>query len=188
MRALMATPRRIYRIYLQLARDAETVRDFQLANGEKPSSTVTALIARDRARLLARWGEEMAELCGVLDGTHEDSYLMEATQTFYWASLYAASADVPWEQLRFDELRRAASTAGIGTIAELRAATTRLVGMAAGTAKPEKLFLLWNVADHLYREKTPAADQWSLEELMEADLQDMLKRPYLAPILRTVES
>ncbi len=182
----MATPRRIYRIYLQLARDAETVRDFQLAKGEKPSSTVTALIAKDRAKLLARWGEEMSELCGVLDGTHEDSYLMEATQTFYWASLYAASADVAWEALRFDELRRAASTAGIGTVAELRAAVARLVGMAPGAAKPEKLFLLWNVADHLYREKTPAEDQWTLEQLLEADLQDMLKRPYLAPILRTV--
>ena len=182
----MATPRRIYRIYLQLARDAETVRDFQLAQGESPSSTVAALIAKDRAKLLARWGEEMAEQCGVLDGTHLDSYLMEATQTFYWASLYATSTDIAWEGLRFDELRRAASTAGISTVPELRAAVKRLVGMAPGAAKPEKLFLLWNVADHLYREKTPAADQWSLEELMEADLQDMMKRAYLAPILRTV--
>ena len=58
--------------------------------------------------------------------------------------------------------------------------------MAPGAAKPEKLFLLWNVADHLYREKTPREDQWTLEQLLEADLQDMLKRPYLAPILRTV--
>jgi hypothetical protein len=128
----------------------------------------------------------MAELCGVLDGTHLDSYLMEATQTFYWASLYAASADHSWESLRFDELRRAASTAGITTIPELRAAVKRLVGMAPGAAKPEKLFLLWNVADHLYREKTPTADQWSLEQLLEADLQDMMKREYLAPILRSV--
>ena len=186
MRRLMATPRRIYRIYLQLANDAQTVRDFQIAQGEPPSSTVTALIAKDRAKLLARWGEEMAELCGVLDGTHLDSYLIEATQTFYWASLYAASAAVTWESLRFDELRRAASTAGISTIPELRAAVKRLVGMAPGAAKPEKLFLLWNVADHLYREKTPVADQWSLEDLMEADLQEMIKRAYLAPILCAV--
>ena len=186
MRRLMATPRRIYRIYLQLARDAETVRDFELAQGGQPSGTVAALIAKDRAKLLARWGEEMAELCGVLDGTHLDSYLMEATQTFYWASLYAASTEAAWEALRFDELRRAASTAGISTVAELRAAVKRLVGMAPGAAKPEKLFLLWNVADHLYREKTPATDQWSLDQLMEADLQEMTKRAYLAPILRSV--
>ncbi len=182
----MASPRRVYRIYLQLATDAETVRDFCAAQGEKIPGTVNLLLAGDRAKLLARWGEEMAELCGVLDGTHDDSYLMEATQTFYWGSLYAASAGTTWEQLAFDQQRRAAPTCGISTVPELRAASQRLIDLGAGKAKPEKLFLLWNVADALYRAKTPAEDQWTLEQLMEADLQEMKKRAYLAPILRQI--
>jgi len=184
----MATPRRIYSIYLRLAENAELVRDFAQAKGDKVSGTVTLLLSGDRAKPLARWAEEMAELCGVLDGSHDDSYLMESTQTFYWASLYAAMARTPWENLRFDEQRRAAATAGFSTVSELRAAVTRLAGLGPEQAKPEKLFLLWNVADHLYRTHKPSDEQWSLEQLMEADLQDMKKRAYLAPILNEVVS
>lgn len=186
MRVPMATPRRIYRIYLSLAEHAGEIHDFAVAKGEKVSGTVTLLLAGDRAKPLQRWGEEMAELCGVLDGSHDDSFLMESTQTFYWASLYAAMARTPWEALRFDEQRRAAATAGISTVPELRAAVTRLVGVGPEQAKPEKLFLLWNVADHLYRTSKQADEQWSLDQLMEADLQDMKKRAYLAPILREI--
>lgn len=182
----MATPRRIYRIYLRLAESAELVRDFSQAQGEKVSGTVNLLLSGDRAKPLARWGEEMAELCGVLDGSHDDSYLMESTQTFYWASLYAAMQRTPWEALRFDENRRAAATAGIATVPELRAAVTRLTALGAEQAKPEKLFLLWNVADHLYRTQKSSDEQWSIDQLMEADFQDMKKRAYLAPILREI--
>ena len=183
MLSVMATPRRIYSIYLRLAESAELVRDFAQAKGDKVSGTVTLLLSGDRAKPLARWAEEMAELCGVLDGSHDDSYLMESTQTFYWASLYAAMARTTWDQLRFDEQRRVAATAGISTVPELRTAVTRLAGLGPDQAKPEKLFLLWNVADHLYRTHKPSDEQWSLEQLMEADLQDMKKRAYLEPIL-----
>lgn len=179
----MASPSRIYRIYLALAQDAQTVHDFQVAQGEKVSGTVTLLLSGDRAKPLTRWGEEMHELCGVIAGTHDDSYLMEATQTYYWASLYAAMAATTWEGLRFDEGRRAAATCGIASPGELLGAVDRLVAQGV-EARPDKLFLLWNVADHLYRSRTPADQQWSLDQLMEADLQDMKKRPYLAPILR----
>jgi len=181
----MASPRRIYSIYAALARDAALVREFQQAQGEKVSGTVTLICAGDRLKPLARWGEEMHELCGVLAGTHDDSYLMEATQTFYWASLYAVMSGTSWEQLRFDEGRRAAATCGITSPGELQAAADRLVAQG-DQARPEKLFLLWNVADHLYRSLTDGDDQWSLEQMMEADLQDMKKRTYLAPILATV--
>ena len=182
----MASPRRIYRIYLHLAETAELVRDFAQAQGEPVSGTVTLLLSGERAKPLARWAEEMAELCGVLDGSHHDSYLMESTQTFYWASLYAALSRTPWDALRFDEQRRLAATVGISTVTELRAAVTRLTDLGPERAKPEKLFLLWNVADYLYRSSKPSAEQWSLEQLMEADLQDMKKRAYLAPILREI--
>lgn len=180
----MTSPRRIFRIYAQAAIDAETIRDFQLAKGEPVSGTVNLLCKRDPAKLLSRWGEEMAELCGVLDGSHDDSYLMEATQTWYWGSLHAAVCGATWETLRFDELRQQAVSCGIGTIPELRAAVERL--LAAPEAKPEKPFLLWCVADHLYRRQTPADQQWSLEQLMEADLQEMKKRPWMEPLLKHI--
>jgi phosphoribosyl-ATP pyrophosphohydrolase len=182
----VATPRRIYRIYHRLGEDAATVREFQLAQGEKVSGTVDLLIARDRAKLLARWGEEMDELCGVLDGSHDDPYAMEATQTWYWGSLYAVASGATWDAIAFDQQRRAAATSGITTVPELRTAATRLVAAGADKAKPEKLFLLWNAADLIYRAIRDPDDQISLEQLMEIELQDMKKRAYLAPILRAI--
>ncbi|HEX3134011.1 MAG TPA: hypothetical protein VHX44_10575 [Planctomycetota bacterium] len=101
----MATPRRIFRIYEKLAQNAKEIREFVAAKGEK-SGTLDLLVSGDRAKLLTRWGEEMEELCGVLDGTHDDSYLMEATQTFYWVSLFAVSGGVTWDGLNFEAVRR----------------------------------------------------------------------------------
>ena len=184
----MATPRRIYGIYLGLAQAADTLGDFLSAKGEQVSSTVTLLRQRDRDLLLRRWGEEMGELCGVLDGSHDDPYLMEATQCFYWASLYAASAGTSWTALDFEGQRRQAVVSGISSVTELLAACQRLVALGAAQARPEKLFLLWLVADRLYRLQTAPDQQWSLEQLMEADLQEMRKRPYLRPFIEQPEA
>ncbi len=181
----MASPRRIVRIYGMLCQHADEVGAFLTAQGGR-SGTVSLLQARDAATLLRRFGEEMQELCGVLSGTHHDSYLMEATQTFYWAACYAAVRGETWESLLFEEQRMQAASAGISTVAELQANVERLVQLGAELAKPAKLFLLWLVADRLYRAQTPPDRQWSLEQLMEADLQEMRKRPYLEPILRMV--
>ncbi len=181
----MTTPRRIFRIYHALGQDAETVRDFQQARGEKVSGTVNLLIAKDAGKLVAKWGEEMAELCGVLDGSHGDPYIMESTQTFYWGSIYAIVQGFDWEALGFDKVRREAGTCGIATVPELRAGVERLVGLGTA-AKPSKLFLLWNCADWIYRRQTPAADQRSLEELMAYDLHEMSGRDYLKPIIARI--
>ncbi len=183
--ATMATPRRIVRIYAALAAHSSEVAGFLAASGGS-SATVKLLEARDAATLLRRWGEEMQELCGVLDGTHHDSYLMEATQTFYWASCFAAVRQVAWEDLAFDDLARQAVNSGIGSAIELRANCARLASLAPDVAKPSKLFLLWRVAERLYRSMTKPENQWSLEQMLEADLQEMKKRPYLAPILSMV--
>ena len=181
----MTTPRRIFRIYHALGRDAETVRDFQQARGEKVSGTVNLLLAKDADKLVRKWGEEMVELCGVLDGSHEDPYIMEATQTFYWASLYAVVQGSDWEALGFDQVRRDAATCSISLVAELRAAVERLVGLGTA-AKPAKLFLLWNVADSIYRRQTPADEQRSLAELMAYDFHEMSGRDYLKPIIERI--
>lgn len=181
----MATPRRIYRIYEKLAQNAVEIHGFVAAKGEK-SGTLDLLVKGDRAKLLKRWGEEMLELCGVLDGTHDDSYLMEATQTYYWASLYAVSGGVTWEQLGFERVRRESSTTKLDDVPAVRALVERIMGLAPEAVKPEKLFLVWNAADWIYRRHTPEDKQWSLEQLMEADLQDMKKRWYLGPIIAEV--
>jgi phosphoribosyl-ATP pyrophosphohydrolase len=181
----MTTPRRIFRIYHALGLEAETVRDVQLAMGKEVSGTVKLLIAKDAGKLLRKWGEEMVELCGVLDGSHPDPYIMEATQTFYWGSLYAVVQGCDWETLGFDQVRREAAACGISTVPELRAAVERLVAVGPA-AKPGKLFLLWNVADSIYRHQTPADGQRSLAELMDYDLHEMSGRDYLKPIIERI--
>jgi len=182
----MTTPRRIFRIYHALGADAEIVRDFMQAKGEPVSSTVKNLCDKDAAKLLRKWGDEMEEIAGVLDGSHDDPYILEATQTFYWASLYAIVQGLSWEDLGFDLARREARTCGIDDLPALRANVQRLVGLGPAEAKASKLFLLWNVADTIYRRQTPTDTQWSLEQIMEADLQEMRKREYLRPILEKV--
>jgi len=104
--AAMASPCRIFRIYAQLAVDAPVIADFLTAKGDKVPGTVSLLVKRDPLKLLARWQEEMHELCGVLDGSHEDSYLMEATQTWYWGSLFSVVQGATWEDLAFAEAAR----------------------------------------------------------------------------------
>jgi len=180
----MTTPRRLFRIYDQLRRDAPLIADFLSAKGEAIPGTVARLIAGDRAKLLAKWGEEMHELCGVLDGSHDDPFTMESTQTYYWACLYATVCGASWEDLAYDEQWRTSATCGITTIPELRAAVDRLV--ATPEAKPAKLFLLWCVAYRCYEAKTPVEDRFSVEQVLEIDFQELRKRAYVAPILTTV--
>jgi phosphoribosyl-ATP pyrophosphohydrolase len=181
----MTTPRRIYRIYHALGRDCEMIRDFLHATGKR-SGTLDLLCSKDAGKLLRKWGEEMAELCGVLDGSHDDPYIMEATQTYYWGSLYAVVQGLAWEDLDFDGQRRDAPATGITSVAELRPAVERLVGLGPEAAKPGKLFLLWNVADLIYRRQTPPDDQRSINELMAYDLHEMYSREYLKPIIDQV--
>jgi hypothetical protein len=181
----MASPRRIFRIYHALHQHAGEIRDFLSAKGDDIPGTIKLLLAGNRVKLLTRWGEEMNELCGVLDGSHDDSYLMESTQTYYWGCLFAVTGGATWDGLKFDELRRQAGGTALASIDDIRVAVKRLVDLGE-QAKCEKVFLLWNAADWVYRRQTPAEAQWSIEQLMEADLQDMKKRPYLAPILEQI--
>lgn len=179
----MATPRRIYRIYHALGQDAELVRDFHQAKGEKVPGTVNLLCTRDAGKLLRKWGDEMEEIAGVIEGTHDDPYILESVQTFYWASLYATVQGKAWEDIGFDLLKKELPAAGIVDLVELRTNVKRLVELGPEAAKPAKLFLLWLAADAIYRRSVPPADQWTVEQIMEADLQEMQKREYLKPIL-----
>lgn len=182
----MATPRRIFRIYQQLGQDAELIRDFAQAKGDKVSGTVDLLCRKDAAKLLAKWGVEMEEVCGVLDGTHDDPYCLEAVQTYYWAALYAVVQGATWEDLDWENTRIAAGATGIGSTEELRTAVARLVEAGPEKIKPAKLLLLWHVADRLYRSAVALDQQLTIEQIMECDLTEMKKREYLRPILAQV--
>jgi hypothetical protein len=184
----VASPARIFAVYRCLHEQAATVREFQVARGERVSGTVEMLLAGDRERFLRRWGEEIDELCAVLDGQHDDPYNVEATQCFYWASLFAVSGGVDWPEIAFEALRHQVPATRIDDTDTLRKASERLVALGPERALPAKLFLLWCVADGLYRSKTQAEQQWSLEQIMEYDLQDMKKRAYLQPCLKATES
>ena len=86
----------------------------------------------------------------------------------------------------FERVRRESSTTKLDDVPAVRALVERIMGLTPEAVKPEKLFLVWNAADWIYRRKTPEDKQWSLEQLMEADLQDMKKRWYLGPIIAEV--
>lgn len=182
----MTAPHRIFTIYERLHAHAAEIRDHMLAKGEAVSGTVTLLLTGDRGKLLRRFGEEMQELCGVIGGTHDDPYIVEATQCFYWASLFAVSGGCTWDSIAFDAQRTRVGSTGIDNIGDLIVNTERLVALGE-SAKPATCFLLWHVADRLYRAVTPPDKQWSIEQMMDYDLADMRKRWYLEPIIRETE-
>ncbi len=182
----MTSPKRIFSIYAYLCEHAEEVRDFQIANGEKVSGTVNLLIEKDREKLLRRFGEEMEEICGVLDGSHNDPYILEATQCYYWASLFTVTGGFGWDDIDFFNLRRDLDKAAIESPAALNETVNRLVALGADAVKPQKLFMLWLIADRLYREIKLRDDQFSIDQIMAADLADMNKRTYLQPVLKAV--
>lgn len=186
----MPTPEQIFLVYQGLAEHAATIKEFQIAKGEPVSGTVQLLLAGKRAKFLHRWAEEMAELAGVLYGTHDDPYIVEATQCFYWASLFAVSGGVGWSELGFADLRQqAVSQPSLAEAGMVLSQSQRLAELEPEQVKPAKLFLLWWAMDDIYRH-TPRFTKkgcWSVEELMQYDLQDMKKRSYLEPILRELE-
>ena len=183
----MATPRQIFQIYEGLYRNAETVRDFQIAQGEKVSGTVNLMLKGDRAMLLSRWCDEMVELGEVLQGLHDDPYIVEATQCFYWASLYTVTGGVSWDEIGFDELRQqAAGSAALSEVGLVLDQVARIRELDPEQVKPSKLFLLWWAMDKDYRHNPRFPQKRTIEEIMKYDLYDMQKRAYLKPIIDEV--
>lgn len=181
----MATPRRIFEVYRRLHAQAAALRDAQQATGGKVSGTVTLLLAGDRAKLLARWRDELQEMAEVVAGLHDDPYILESTQCYYWLCLYAVCSGASWDDLDWEGQRQAAARAQVLDLAQLLGHADRLVAMG-DAAKPSKLAMLWWVVDGFYRSATLPEQQWTVDQLMEYDWQDMRKRDYLAPILAQV--
>ena len=163
----MASPRQVFHRYAQLGAEAESIRDMLATKGDKIPGTIGRLLARDAGILLREWGDEMYELAGVLDGRRQDAYAMESTQTFYLASLYAVVLGQTWEDLQFDQGRETVPATGITTAKDLRIAIDRMIAAGPEVTRPAELFLLWHVADAIYRRQTPADQQWSIQDLGE---------------------
>lgn len=181
----MASPEAIFTVYDLLAESAQTIRDFQVAKGEKVSGTVNLILKGDRAKLLARWLDEMEELVGVLNGVHDDPYIVESTQCFYWASVFTVTGGLSWADIEFEAMRQKAATEQ--TLQDpnmIISQAQRLAAMEPDQVKPAKLFLLWWAADNVYRHSDRFKDRWEVDQIMEYDLQDMKKREYLQPILK----
>ena len=115
----MASAERIFGIYEYLYAHAADVRDFQVAAGEKVSGTVNLMLGGNREKMLQRWGEEMGEMCGVIDGSHKDPYMMEATQCFYWGSLFYVMGGIGWADIDFNNIRLQVGQCNIETPAQL---------------------------------------------------------------------
>lgn len=74
-------------------------------------STTSAFLRSPDDQTGGRVAEELAELAGVLEGTHRhttaaEDVLLEATQTTYWIMLSSLRAGVTWDQLRPDRALR----------------------------------------------------------------------------------
>ncbi len=79
----------------------------------------------------------------------------------------------------------AAARAQVLDMAQLLGHADRLVALG-DAAKPSKLAMLWWVVDGFYRSATKPDKQWTVEQLMEYDWQEMRKRDYLVPIVDQV--
>ncbi len=178
----MADAETLYEVCRELGRQAATIRDVEVAAGRPPSTTIEHLVAGDPAAALIRWGEEMYELTGVLNGTHDHPYIMEAAQVWHWACLHAVLHGAAWSELDVTACLLRAPTLRLDDTNRLLDVVDRLVALGA-EAPPAKPFLLWFVAGYLYRQQTPHDRQWSQEQILEVDRQEMIKQAYMRPIL-----
>ncbi|MGH2562802.1 MAG: phosphoribosyl-AMP cyclohydrolase [Thermomicrobiales bacterium] len=165
---LAAQTRRWYGAY-------EYLRDHDFA----PESGTSKLL-RSGATPLHRVGEELNELAGVLDGTHahgdrEADVILEGSQVLYWIAVNAVARRFRWDDLRLD---RALATGD----------DTFTAGSCARVLRAE--------ADHWHTAQTITAEQLHAaaalvaqaacsagappQRLIEADLDELRTRPYLA--------
>lgn len=183
------TPEQIYAVYEMMFKEAAQIRDFQIAQGEKVSGTVNMLLKGDRSKFLKRWADEMEEVAGVLDGSHDDPYTLESTQVFYWASLYAVSGGVSWSELDFEGAARMDSVSyGLDAPGLLASQSKRVAEVDVESVPARKLFAFWWAAHSIYRKTTPEDQQFTIAQLMAYEWHQFTQRSYLSPILKKIDA
>lgn len=156
--------------------------EFLRVNNLEVVSTTSRLLRRDDDRVSARVGDELRELAGVLDGTHQHQgrgadVALEAGQILYWLTLSAVRASCQWDDVRPD---RALITAepgfDAGVLARmLRAEADRWI---PGTTSPMNWAARCHAALALVGQACQTAGV-SATEVVVADLAAMREKPYL---------
>lgn len=141
-------------------------------------SGTSSLLRDSDTSVIQRVRDELAELAGVLDGSHihtnqEDDTVLEASQCCYWVVVEALKTGSTWTDVRPDraiDVAEASVDAGTAS-AILRAEAMALTTMSSGVAA----HLLQVIAEGA---RTVGVDP---RRVIEADLDDLRSRDYLVP-------
>ncbi|MGH2535192.1 MAG: phosphoribosyl-AMP cyclohydrolase [Thermomicrobiales bacterium] len=161
----------------------EYLRDNDLA-----TTSNTSKLLRSGSSTLERIGDELAELAGVLDGshTHDDrdaDVVLEGSQLLYWIAVGAVARGFTWDDLRLDRaLATGADNVTAASCARLLLAEAKR-WRADQTTTPEEL----HAVTALVAQASRSADV-SPQRLIEADLADLRGRPYLSPYFERPDS
>jgi phosphoribosyl-AMP cyclohydrolase len=146
-------------------------------------SRTSSLLRGPEPSFAGRIADELAELAGVLDGTHRHSdlhgdVLLEGSQCLYWLCLAAIAGGVSWATLRPD---RALDTAEPSISASMAASLLRSDAEAwRSTSRDE------TSASRIHQSMAlvaQAAQSTGLEplSLVRRDLDELRAKPYLSP-------
>lgn len=150
----------------------EWLRDHNLTS----QSGTSRLLHDDSTSVIGRIQDELAELAGVLDGSHihtnqHDDAVLEASQCYYWIVIESLKTGLTWDDVRPDralDIIEKSMSAETGSTM-LRSAAASLETVNAG------------VASHLLRliaESVRALDI-NPRELIEHDMSDLKELSYL---------
>jgi hypothetical protein len=123
---------------------------------------------------------ELAELAGVLDGSHrhttlEDDLLLEGSQALYWLALVAVEHDISWTALRPDRaLDTATPDFSAGTAARLLAAEAESWKRSPSDVSAQQVHSSMSIV----AQAVLAAGVEPMR-LIERDLEDLRTKPYL---------
>jgi phosphoribosyl-AMP cyclohydrolase len=152
-------------------------------------SRTSALLRQPDADVSGRMADELRELAGVLDGSHrhgglEADLLLEGSQVLYWVTVAALRARIAWADLRPDRaLATHTDELNVETLSKLLRAEAYAWeaedGAESHTAPRyhATLALVGQTVQH--GGITP-------EQLISADLTELLAKPYMASYLATV--
>lgn len=140
-------------------------------------SGTSKLLRSPEGSVITRIQDEVAELAGVLDGTHvhtnqRDDAILEASQCCYWIAVESIKSGLTWESIRPDRALDVIEASVDSTTASivLRAEAMAVSSISAG------------VAVHLFQIVAESMRTLDIEprEVIEADLRDLQNRSYLS--------
>ena len=151
----------LYLRYELLAAAADELLDFAVAKGTPRPAVLDLLAAGDPASALAAWAEAVTGLSRTLATGAGDPYLVASARILGGCCAHAVLRCAAWEELAVAEQYRRGPAAGMDDPGGLPELCERLVSLAE--PPPAKLFLIWGIADAVYRKRTPVVKQRPVE-------------------------